>query len=228
MGTALGLITSAMRKVGALTKNESPDSDEAADGLEMLNDLLASWSTESIIVNVRTEESFPLTSALAYTIGVGATFDTTPPVHIVSAYVRSGSTDYPLDIITDAAYAQITQKDTAGIPDCLNYNNGFPTATIKFHPAPVAGYTLYLVSEKPLTSFSLNDTVNLPPGWRRALIYNLAIEMAPEFDQPVKPSVEKVARQSKGAIARAVIKNKSMDGNKGGRTQNIYTGYNNQ
>ena len=106
MTTALGIITSAMRKIGAIGKGESPSADEAVDGLEMLNDLLASLSNDSLVVYARTFESFTLQGGVsAYTIGSGATFSTVRPVKIVSAYVRDGGIDTPLEIVTDEQYA---------------------------------------------------------------------------------------------------------------------------
>ena len=50
MTTASDIIKKAMQKVGVLTKSESPSSDESADGLDSLNDLLSSWSNESMFI----------------------------------------------------------------------------------------------------------------------------------------------------------------------------------
>jgi len=226
--TALGIIKSAMRKNGALTKGDTPDSDEAADGLEMLNDLLASLSNDSLIVYARTVEGFSLVAGTAsYTIGASATFNTTRPIKIVSAYVRSGTIDYPLEIISDEQYAAITLKSTSGTPEYLNYTNAFPQATINLYPKPAAADTLYLVTEKELSSFTLAQTVSLPPGWKRMLTYNLAVEMAPEYGQQVSPEVFELAKESKAAIKYAVMTAKPMQWDSGvSSTDNIYGGWN--
>lgn len=214
-----------MRKAGALTENEAPSSSEASDGLEMLNDLIGSWSNDSMKIYVRSLESFPLTTAYEYTIGTGATFNTTRPVQIVSAYIRDGSTDYELTQKSDEDYARIQNKSLSGIPFFFNYDYGYPTGKIKLYPAP-QGYTLFLLMEKELSGFStLNEEVSLPPGWERALKYNLAVELAPEFGAQLPPEVSEIARTSKGAIQRAIIKNKSMDVPSYGRFGNIYTGW---
>lgn len=227
MTTALGIITSAMRKGGVLVKNETPSADEAADGLEMLNDLLASISNDSTVIYSRTTENFSLSGGVsAYTIGSGATFNTSRPVRIVSAYVRTGNIDYPLDIISDEQYATITLKTVGGIPQFLNYTNAFPQATINLYPTPAAGYTLYIVTEKPLSSFALYDTVSLPPGWRRMLVYNLAVEMAPEYGQPVPADVAQIAKDSKAEIRAAIMAAKPMQWKSGiGQEGNIYGGW---
>lgn len=67
MTTALDIIKSSMRKVGALTKTENPSADEAIDGLEMLNDLLASYSNDSMVVYARSVDSFTLSGVLVRT-----------------------------------------------------------------------------------------------------------------------------------------------------------------
>ncbi len=229
MTTGLGLITSAMRKIGALTKNESPTSDEANDGLEMLNDLLSSWSNNASNVYARVLESFTLTGNDGeYTIGVGANFNTARPIKIVSAYIRNGTTDYPVNPnITDEDFSRIGSKSSSGIPEYLNYDNGNPTATIKLFPIPSAAYTLFLLSEKELTSLTLAGTVSLPPGWKRAIIYNLGMDMAPEYGQPVTPELKQGADSSRAAIMKAVMRNRSMDvpRNLDNANNNIYTGW---
>lgn len=225
MGTALGIIKSAMRKAGVLVKSESPSADEANDGLEMLNDLLASLSNDSMVVPARVLESFPLTSAHDYTIGSGGDFDTTRPIKIISAYARSGGIDYQLDVVSDENYAQITTKTTSGTPEYLNFTNAYPLATIRIHPAS-AGYTLYILSEKQLSSFTLNQEVDLPPGWRRMLVHNLAVELSPEYGQAVPQEVAMIARESKGEIRSAIMSARPMQWENGlGGTGNIYSGW---
>lgn len=228
MTTALGIIKSAMRKAGVLTKNETPSADEAADGLEMLNDLLASISNDSMTVYARTVEDFNLSGGVAsYTIGSGGAFNTVRPIRIVSAYVRSGGIDYPLQIINDELYSTIAFKTGGGIPEFLNYTNAFPQATINLYPVPSSSYQLFLVTEKQLVTFTLNETVSLPPGWERMLKYNLAIEMGPEYGQPVPPETIEIARQSKGEIRTAIMAAKPMQWDSGvGLDGNVRTGWN--
>lgn len=227
MTTALGIIKSAMRKIGVLTKGEAPSDDEADDALETLNDMLASWSNDSMTVNARTLESFTLTANDGeYTIGLGANFNTTRPVRIVSAYIRSGTIDYPIDIINDEKFAKIGLKSTGGIPEFLNFDNAYSTATIKLYPVPASGYTLYLLTEKPLSTFTLNQTVDLPPGWKRGIIYSLALELATEYGQPVTQEIFEIAKDAKAEIRRAVLAAKKMEFDTSpGASGNIYNGW---
>ncbi len=227
MTTALSIIKSAMRKGGILVKSETPDADEANDALEALNDLLASFSNDSMMATARVLENFTLSSGVTdYTIGAGGTFNTQGPVKLIAAYVRVGTIDYYLDIVSDENYATIPLKNTGAIPEHLNYTNGYPLSTIKLYPSPSSGYTLYLLSEKELTSFTLNQTVDLPPGWKRMLVHNLAVELCSEYGQPVPAEVEFIARESKAAIRHAIMTARPMQWENGlGSTRNIYSGY---
>lgn len=228
MTTALDIITSAMRKIGAITKNETPSADEANDALETLNDMLGSWSNDSIIIPARTLENFTLAGASASkTIGSGGDFNTVRPVDIIKAYVRSGTIDYDLLEKTDEEFADIPVKSTTGTPQFYNYDNAYPLGTLKFYPVPDQTYTLFILSEKPLASFSsLNAVVDLPPGTNRAIINNLAVDLSPEYGVPVSAELDRAASTSRAAIAKAILRNRTMDVMDGrGTAGNIYTGW---
>jgi hypothetical protein len=226
MTTALDIITKALQKNGVLVKSETPASDEADDALDTLNAMISAWSNDSMFIYARTEENFPLVAGTAtYTIGTSQTFNTARPMELISSYVRQGVTDYNLTKIPDETYYGIIDKSTRSIPRFINFTNGFPTATIKLWPVPDTTYTIYLLTEKELSSFTLNQTVSLPPGWEQALIYNLAVLLAPEYGQPVDQSVTEIAERSMGAIKRTIMKNRSMDANPISiRKSNIYNG----
>lgn len=228
MTTARSIIKRALLKNGVLTKNESPSGDEASDGLESLNDLIGSWSNDSLLIYARVSESFPLVSGQSsYTIGSGGDFDTSRPLQILTAFTRIGSIDYEIDIINDTAFDGITQKDiSSSIPEVLYYDASNPLATITIYPVPTTG-TLHIRSEKQLTEFTTLDTdVDLPPGWDRALIYNLALELASEYGQPADQVTYEIAMDSLSKIKTAVARNKGMDAYPyNGNINNIYSGW---
>lgn len=212
MTTARQIITRALQKNGALIKGEVPDADEADDALSALNAMISSWGNDSLIVYARTWETFPLTSASSYTIGVGGDFNTVRPLDIVSAYIRNSGVDYPMTVVTDEAYNTITFKSLNGIPEFLNYDNAYPLGKIRLYPVGSASYSLFLLTEKAITQFTSLDTeMILPDGWERALIYNLALELAPEYSQKPDPYTVKIAADSLGAIKAKVAQVRTMD-----------------
>lgn len=79
MTKPIDIITRAMKDIGAVAAGEVPTADEAQDGLDLLNDMLAQWSNENMMVFYRTEIVFPtVQNTVQYTLGpggsVGATF----------------------------------------------------------------------------------------------------------------------------------------------------------
>lgn len=227
MTTARQIITKAMQKLGVLVKSEAPSADEANDALDALNALLASWSNNSLNIYVRAWENFSLQGGVGeYTIGTGQTFNTTRPLFIVEAHYRLGNIDYPIQIVKDETYNAIAYKNIQSLPEVLNYDNGYPVGKIRIYPVPSASYTLYMLSEKPLASFTLDDDVSLPAGWERALINNLAIEIAPDYEQPVQPALLSVAESSLRSIQTQVQRNRTYDWTTDlGNARNIYTGF---
>lgn len=229
MTTALNIITKAMLKAGILTKTEVPAADEANDALDALNDMLASWSNNSLLITARVTESFTLSAGVGeYTIGDNQDFDTVRPIKIIESHVRQGQIDYPsMYLAPDEVYQGLQLKTIQSIPELLNYTNNYPYGIIKLYPYPSIDYLLFLTSEKELSRFTLNQTVNLAPGWNRALIYNLAVELCPEYGQKVDPMLLEIANKSKGELSKAIMRVRTLDAPP--LTQvgqfNIWTGY---
>lgn len=212
MTTARGIIKSALRKIGALTKFDDLSNDEAVDGLETLNQMLGSWSNDGLIVFARSWENFNLTGGDGeYTIGAGDDFNTARPNHIIEAFVRSDVTDYPLVIVNDSDYyAKIIDKTSQGIPDYLSYDTQFPSGKIRLWPVPSSSLGLHLLSEKAFSTYALDDTISLPPGYESAIIYNLAIYYGPEYGQPISGEVAMLAADTLAAIKRNNARNRPI------------------
>jgi hypothetical protein len=227
MATARTIIRRAMQKAGILSKTEQPSSDEANDALDTLNDLLSSVGNENLMIYARLTESFTLTANQAsYTIGTGGNFNTTRPLAIASGFVRIGGLDYPLYPLRDTSYDEnVNIKALSNIPERYVYDNAFPLGTLTLYPVPSSAWQIFLRMEKPLTQFTLDDDVALPPGWSQFLIYQLAVLLAPEYGVPLDPKIEEIARMSKATIELQVARNRSMDTQPiGAEPFNIYTG----
>ena len=74
MTTALDIITRALRPIGALASGETPNAEQTSDALDMLNDMLATWANERMLLHYETEVVFPVVpNTYQYTIGPGGT-----------------------------------------------------------------------------------------------------------------------------------------------------------
>lgn len=203
--TAQTIIDRAMRLIGALESGESPTADETADALIALNQMIDSWRNDRLIAYKLTNHTLTLVNGdNTYTIGSGGDINTTRPVKIDSAFVTEGGIDYPVEIIGKSAFDAISDKTTqSNLPSRLYYDPAYPTANIKLYPTPSTANVLTVSVWEPIGTFATAATsISLPPGYERALTYNLACEIAPEFQQPVPPKVEQNAIDSLAAIKR--------------------------
>lgn len=74
MTQPLDIVKGALRSLGALESGELPDPDAAQDAFVMLNDMLAQWSNQKMMVYYTTDIVFTLvTNTKTYTIGPGGT-----------------------------------------------------------------------------------------------------------------------------------------------------------
>lgn len=203
MSTVRDLIYDALKKIHVVGVGQNLTAEQEQSALRSLNDMLSSWSVEGGLVYTQTKETFNLVSGQqTYTIGAGGDFNTVRPFDITALYTTIGATDYTATSYGETEWAAIQDKDSAtGIPEVYYYDNNFETGRIYFYPKPTGVTTATIFSRKPITSFtSINDTVNLPSGYRRALLYNLAVEQAPDFEKEPSPTVLKVANQSKANV----------------------------
>ncbi len=206
MTTANSMIERAMRLSGNLGTGEAMEAAEARDGLEALNTMLDSWSTESMFVYVLSEDLFPVVGNTAsYTIGPSGSFVGTRPVEVDAAsYLDVGGISYPLTPLTTAEYNNVTLKTlNSAIPQGIWYNPSYPNGTITLYPVPNQSMTLHLWSMKVLQSFpSLTTDIALPPGYKRAIELSLAEEFAPEFLTEANRTLVKKAAAARRNIKR--------------------------
>jgi|LGOV01.1.fsa_nt_gb hypothetical protein len=216
IATARDVIKQAMKKIGILAAGEEPAAAEAVDALETLNSLLSSWSGDSLITPATIQEGFALiTSQNSYTIGSELNFDTVKPLRIISAFIRSSSgIDYPVTILPRNRYNALADKTTEGRPTNLFYDPGVAqqatqTGTVYLYLTPDSAYTLYLISEKAFTEFAgLTTAFTFPDTYKRAMIFNLAVELAPEYERNINPDIRAIAAESKQIIENMNVANK--------------------
>lgn len=205
MTTANQIITRAMREIGALDVTVSADGDEADACLDTLNSLIDSWVTNPSTAYNNQEVTITLPSGTASrTIGLGQQINVVRPARIESAYARYSNLDRPIEIVEKEQYDSILIK-TLGTswPEVLWYDGGLPTGNVYFWPIPAATIDVHLTVLNYLAEFSaLTTDQTLSRGTRRALELNLAVEIAPQFNLPVSPNLERRASGALRALKR--------------------------
>jgi hypothetical protein len=199
--TVLDLIKSSLRLLGVLAAGETPESADSNDANDILTILLEEWQNEGLI-SLTEQQSFSVSSGtLNYTIGSGQTWDGNKPLDILAATLRdSDGYDTNLKIIGEKEYLALHDKDMSAKPTKLFYAPSNSTGVVYLYGQPDANYTIILLKQAAFTTYTdLTTTINLPAGYLQALRYNLAVEIAPEYEITpsawiVSQSNEKVAK----------------------------------
>lgn len=209
MATVRDLIKGSLRLIGASDPQESLDAAIAEDALAALNAMVAAWNLEHLALFKEIRETFTLSaSTQTYTMGSGATFNTDRPVRIYRASVMSGDDELYVNLVDQATWASIPDKTaTSTLPTTAYSDGNYPNTTISVWPIPSSSGTLVLYSWSQLAALADLDTVlSFPPGYERALRYNLAVELAPEYGMDVPQAVAVTAARALGALKRVNTK----------------------
>lgn len=217
--TVGGIIRSAMRKIGVLAAGEALPPDEGDDALVVLRQMIDAWTLEKLLIPTNSVVTKVLFDSISeYTIGIypspqpvplpDSHIETARPESILAAFIRDGhATDYILEVIDVETFSRISRKTNQSRPSRFYFRNGWPMKTILFESLPYNDETLHLEVIQPLSellpAIGLTEVINLPPGYEKALIYNLAIELAPEWGKEVSNVVGILATDGKKLIKRS-------------------------
>jgi hypothetical protein len=215
------IITSALRLIGAVASGETLEPDEANDGLVVLNDFIDELRTQRLTIYITQHQVYPLTAAKqSYTIGTGGDFNQQRPLWIPYAgLIIDNAADVPteigINVYSVQEYAGVYQKALQStLTQAVYYDHGWDASglgRLYLYPVPSVG-TTSLVLYTPL---AINEFANLttrytfPPGYRKMLKYNLAVQLAAEYGRQVDPMVLDIARSS---MANVKASNASQPG----------------
>ena len=210
MSTALDEIKGASRLIGQLAEGEDPSAATAQDALTALNSMLDSWSIERLSVFGTQDQVFTWPAAQATrTLGPGVAnnFIGLRPVQLLpSSFFRdTGSgVSYDIELINEARYNGIALKTaTSTYPQVMFVETLADNIALSVYPVPTKALEFHFISIIPLTqAANLVDELIIPPGYRRAFKFNLALEIASEFGVEARPTVKRIAAVSKRALKR--------------------------
>ncbi len=208
MATAADLINSALRLIGQLAESEVPSNATSQDSLVALNQMIDSWSTERLSVFSTQDqvETWPANTRSRTFGPTGDIVGTRPAYFDDSTYFLDPSTgiSYGLKFINQQQYNGIAFKTvTSTYPQVIWVNMTFPNVEVYVYPVPTRTLEFHFVSVEPLIQPAILTTaLAYPPGYLRALRYNLAMELAPEFGVEPSPQVQRIAMTSKRTLKR--------------------------
>lgn len=207
--TGRDLISASLRLIGAIAPGETPSASELTDGLASINRMVDSWTNDNLLIYSEVNEQFPIVAGVqSYTMGPTGTFNTIRPGEITRVLLRvetsTPAIEYPVDILSGREWASILQKEiTSKIPNSVYIEGTYPLETLLIYPIPSVAYKLVIYSMKPIATIATIDTIiSLPPGYEQALVFNGAVQLAPEYGRAVSQEIAMTATESKASIKR--------------------------
>src|ERR1700721_2852253 len=211
--TALSIFTDALNLLGVYGPGEQIDGADGDTGLSVLNDLLDNWSNLTLACFYIQQISFPLVPMQnQYTIGIGGQIDVQRPLKLISgpgcAYViDTNGNKYGVSVVPLDQWNMIGNNSslvTSDFPDTVFYDPQFPLGIVNVCPFPTIAYTMFLTPTQKLENLStLYSSLELPPGYKRAIVTNLAVMLKPYYSTAqIDPLVVAEALKTLGDIKR--------------------------
>lgn len=219
--TALDIITKALKRLGVISGIETPSADLAADGLDRLNALIETWSTESLTVWRQVAlggTSVTIQPKQFYYIGP-SNADIVAPVRPswidAVSWLLPGTplTEYPLQPYSQQEWERERVKLlTSTQATRYYYLPDMPNGVLFLWPMPQSAFQLWIYAPLAIVgAVTLVTTLSYPPGYSRALRDWLAIELAPELGRPVDPALLQSATEAKAQLQRVNFRPRTLD-----------------
>ena len=201
-------INRALRLLGVLAEGETPSAAVSQDALTALNQMIESWNTERLSVFSTQDQVFTWPAgSISRTLGPSGNFVGNRPIMLDDAtYFRDAGTNvsYGIKIINQQQYDGIAVKTvTSTYPQVIWVNMTYPDIEMYVYPVPIRDLEWHFISVDELSQpATLATALTFPPGYLRAFVYNLAMEMAPEFGVEPSPQVRRIAMTAKRNLKR--------------------------
>jgi len=191
--TQYQFIDAALRTLGVLALDQTPETTQYTNALVKLNGLVGELRVKGLQIFQRTTYTMTLVNGTSsYNIGTGQTLNTPYPIHLLQA-IRldaNASTRIDMDIIANSNFNRLP-SNSSGVPIQVTYQPKINMGVVQLWPTPdsysATNVTVQLTYLRPLEYFSSStDTADFPEEWVSAIIYNLAVRLAPEYGIPLQ------------------------------------------
>lgn len=221
---ASDIIARSLKALRVLGSTDTPNAADANDGLVAFNAMLDSWSNENLLAFEVLVQSFVMTiGKTTYTIGATGSPDISGarPLAIEDAYLLdSNSIKYGMAVVSRETWTARTGLSTvtSQVPDTLWYDPQYPLGVINIFPSPLLASTVVIDTYLQQALFAaLTTQLSTPPGYERAYVFNLAVEIASQFGIPIpavgpgQKNVVEIANEARANIKRKNIRENIAD-----------------
>lgn len=215
MPSANDFSKAALQLLNVIQAGEDPSSEDGQVAFDVLNRWVDWLGTQRQTIYFLTRTAHTLTASTAsYTIGTGGTINIARPVWIDSAGLILNTadatpTEAPIRVLTDDEYARIGQKTlTSSLSGAVWYDHNWSSALGRVYPLPIPSVSttqLVLYTPTAITEFAAQSTdYTFPPGYERAIVYNLAHELTAWYPAATPPvNLPAMAMNSLADVKRA-------------------------
>ena len=209
MSTARTVCAKALKIAKIVGLGREASGPLIADALSYMNDMLSTWSNKPNGIHFVTRETLTLAASDGdYSIGTGATLNTTRPIQIFDSSITVSGTEYPVKIKERKDYDRIPTKTNTGRPYMMYYEPTALYGTLYFYFVPDANYSFNMKSLKPFPTYGINDSMNLPPGYETAIEWNLAMVLGDIMGKPLTAVGAGIASSTLEAIEKTTFKSR--------------------
>jgi hypothetical protein len=228
---AATIIRRALATLGKVGAGEPVQADLLTDAFATLQEMVDNWKTQRLLIPQLTRVEYQLLPGVtAITIGPGGMIDMETPHDVRFAFMvdtLNPTLERSIPVYNDEAFAQRPYKTLTGLESVTEvyYERTHPRGTLRV-PASAAGGTLVLYVLIGLPGFAdLTTDYLLMPGYAKALRYNLALQLAPEYGLQPNGFVFQEAATAIGDIKRLNIRHRILANYFGGAGggYNIYS-----
>lgn len=209
--TFINLLKASLRAIGAIGGGQTPAAHEVTDGIAAANDLLEQWEgppnfllpglkmwqRETGLLTLKNQNSYSLKPS-------GGDLDIQIPLEILPHPVMrhtSSSADTPMNRMTIEDYQGLVNKSVRGFPQFYHYekrlSEGKLYTDVKASASVISSYKISFIYRQPMERIvSQTNEFDIDPSFYRALKWNLARELAPEYGRSLTANQEKLAAES--------------------------------
>lgn len=187
------LINAAYRKLSVLGEGQAATGSQLFTGTQALNAIVATFQTLGMSLWARKELNItPILNQSEYTIGVGKAINVPYPLHVYNAqlHLTNNKSQIEVEIMARQDYNNLPTSSSGTIVNGT-YQPFINYGVFSVWPTPDAstpvGTVLRLTYQAPFNYFvASTDLMDFPQEWANALIYQLAVALAPEVGLPIQ------------------------------------------
>lgn len=191
------IIQYALRKLAVLELGATPDATTVTNAAQSLDMIVKSWVAKGSKLWTIQELTLPLVAnKTTYTIGPTThTPDlvSEKPMTLMQAWIRnttlSPQIDIPMQVISQHDYNILGAKGASGTPNSMYLQVGRDVSTLKIFVTPdtyaQGTYQAHLLVKRTLMDAGIaTNNIDFPQEWLYALGWNLAAELASDYELP--------------------------------------------